>query len=388
VQGYATLIATNTWQRIHGFLSAIPDKTYDQVVVGLISNGGSSLTNTVSYWIDNVRLTAPPSDNTNGPVLSIAKAPPPGLTCIASAPGDAWQRQMARTADSNYSWDTLSALSDTTTYSMSIAAFPAASYSGFEAMMYLIPVSGMPNGPDDISVDWNSAHVVYFTITANADGTANANFRYKVNDPSAEHFRSWTDLPSASGPVGTWSLTFSNNTEVTMTAPDGTNTIFTIPVDDFVNFQGSLIAYFGVRPIRPTDLTRLGQSATFSRIKITGAAASIDDNFVSQGPPYVLDPNTWVKKAAHAPGVFITAPDAKYSLSWSTPDTGFANVYATDDLKKHLGAFEWLSLPTEATGWISVGGTRRLAIIDQSSLNTVFGYTPSNSFFALWKTTP
>jgi hypothetical protein len=76
VQGYATLAATEGWQRIHGSLSGIPAQTYDSVVVGFISNGGSSLTNTVNYWIDNVRLTAPPSVHTNRPALSIAKAPP------------------------------------------------------------------------------------------------------------------------------------------------------------------------------------------------------------------------------------------------------------------------------------------------------------------------
>jgi hypothetical protein len=208
VQGYANLAPTAGWQRIHGFLSAIPEKNYDQVVLGLISNGDSSPTNTIAYWIDNVRLTAPPSVNTNRPPLSIAQAPPPGLTCMASAPDDAWQRQMIRTVESNYSWDTATAASNTTTYSLSLAAFPSPAYSGFEAMMYLVPTAAMPNGPDDSSVDWNSSHVVYFTISGNADGTAKANFRYKVNDPGAEHFKSWTDLPSSAGPLGKWSLSF------------------------------------------------------------------------------------------------------------------------------------------------------------------------------------
>ncbi len=385
VQGYAVLAPTNGWQRIHGSLSTIPAKTYSEVVIGLISNGDSSLTNTVAYWIDNVRITAPPSVNTNRPVMSIAKAPPAGLTCIASAPDDAWQRQMVRTANGGYSWSTGTGASDTTVYSMSIAAFPLAAYSGFEAMMYLVPEVGMVNGPDDSSVDWNSANVAYFTITANADGTSKANFRYKINDPGAEHFRSWTDLPSTSSPVGTWSLAFHNNTNVTMTAPDGANKTFIIPEADAVNFQGTLIAYFGVRP---TDTARIGQSATFSRIRITGAAAAIDDNFVSQGPPYALDPNTWVKRAVHGPGVFITPPDAKYWLTWSTPDSGFTNVFTTDNLKKSLGASQWQTLPSTATGWTPVGGNKRLAVINQSALNAAFGYAPTNCLFGLWQVTP
>jgi len=86
VQGYATSGRERDWQRIHGSLSGIPAQTYDSVVVGFISNGGSSLTNTVKYWIDNVRLTAPPSVHTNRPAINIAKAPPAGLTCFGSAP--------------------------------------------------------------------------------------------------------------------------------------------------------------------------------------------------------------------------------------------------------------------------------------------------------------
>jgi hypothetical protein len=380
VQGYATLAATGDWQRIRGSLSGIPAQTYDSVVVGFISNGGSSLTNTVNYWIDNVRLTAPPSVHTNRPALNIAKAPPAGLTCMASAPGDAWQRQMVRTVNSSYSWHTASAASITTTYSINVAAFPGAALSGFEAMMYLIPVTGMSN-PDGGSVDWDSAHVTYFTITANTDGTGRGNFRYKVNSPNGETFRSWTDFNCASGPLGTWLLTFNNDTNVTIAAPDGTSTTLTIPDSDAANFQGDLIAYFGVRP---TDTTRIGQSATFSRIKITGAAATIDDTFVSSGPPYDLDAATWIRKASSPQGIFITAPDTQYWVTWPQPDGGFTNLYAVDNLSKELGNGEWLSLPVDATGWLNVAGDRRLTVVRQSTLNTAFSYAPTNCFFGLF----
>lgn len=379
VQGYANLAATDGWQRVHGFLSAIPDKTYDQVVIGLISNGDSSPTNTIAYWIDNVRLTAPASVNTNRPALSIAKAPPAGLTCIASAPDDAWQRQMIRSVESSYSWDTATAASNTTTYSLSLADFPSAAHAGFEAMMYLVPTAGMPYGPDDSSVDWNSSQVVYFTVSGNADGTAKANFRYKVNDPGAEHFKSWTDLPSTAGPLGKWSLSFTHNTNVTITAPNGNSVALTIPAEDAANFQGPLVAYFGVRP---ADAARIGQSATFNRIQIAGAAAAIDDSF-SQG----LNSNLWARKASHPAGVFITAPDAKYWLTWLTPDAGFTSVYATDDLTKQPGS-SWKNLPASETGWVLVGGNKRLAVINESALSAAFGTVPARSFFGLWHEVP
>jgi hypothetical protein len=172
---------------------------------------------------------------------------------------------------------------------------------------------------------------------------------------------------------------------VTLTAPDGANTAFTIPAEDAANFQGSLFAYYGVRP---TDTSRIGQSATFSRIRITGAASAIDENFVSQGPPYALDSNKWIKRAVHGPGVFVTPPDAKYWLSWPMPDSGFTNVFATDDLSRSLAASQWKSLPASTTGWIPVGGNKRLAVISESVLSSSFGYQPANCYFGLWQVTP
>jgi len=49
---------TNGWQHIQGYFSAIPSGTYSEAVIGFISYGGSALTNTVSYWIDDDFVSA------------------------------------------------------------------------------------------------------------------------------------------------------------------------------------------------------------------------------------------------------------------------------------------------------------------------------------------
>jgi hypothetical protein len=380
IVGYNVLPATNGWQRISGSLAGVSGSNYNQVVVGLISQNTHTLTNTVRYWIDNVRLIGPPSVNTNRPALSIAKAPPAGLTCMATAPTDPWQRQMVRTVNTGYSWHTATAASNTTTYAMTVAAFPGAAQSGFEAMMYLIPENGMSN-PDGGSVDWDSANVVYFTIGVQPNGIGRGNFRYKVNSAGAENFQTSTNLDCGSGPLGTWALTFNNNTNVTLAAPNGTNLSLNIAEDAAANFQGNLIAYFGVRP---TAETRIGQSATFSRIKITGAAAPIDDTFVSSGPPYDLDAATWLRKAASPQGIFVTAPDAKYWVTWPQPDNGYTNVFVTDNLTKRVANGQWHSLPVAATGWLNVAGASRMTVVNQSALSAAFSYTPTNCFFELF----
>jgi hypothetical protein len=370
--GLATLAATDDWQRIRGSLTSITSGTNsNQVVLRFISNGTTSAPRgTVKYYVDNVRLTARPV------AVSIAKAPPAGLTCVASVTNDAWQRQRVRTTNNNYSWHTGSGASSTTTYAITVGDFPGADQSGFEAVMYLIPENGISN-ENNSSADWSSSHVAYFTISSLPDGTGRGNFRYKVNSPSAETLKSTTNHACAKGPLGTWQLSFSNNTDVTISAPDGTNTSLSIDGADADLFQGNLIAYFGVRP---ASISRVGLSATFSRIKITGAAGVIDDTFVSTGTPYDLDPATWSKAVApHQDGIFITAPDAMYWVTWPLADNGFTTLYATDDLN------QWLSLPVNATGWLNVANKRRLAVVNQSTLNEAFAYIPTKCFFRLYQ---
>jgi hypothetical protein len=73
-----------------------------------------------------------------------------------------------------------------------------------------------------------------------------------------------------------------------------------------------------------------------------------------------------------------------YWITWPQPDFGFANLYATDHLKNNLAISQWLALPASGTGWINVAGSQRLAIINQSTLNSTFGYNPTNLFLGLY----
>lgn len=374
VLGWQTLAITNGWQYLSIPFSGIPDETNSEAVVGLISNGGDSLTNTVSYWIGDIEFTAPPTVNTNMPHLSVAKAPPAGLTCIASAPDGEYDRQMIQTVNSDYSWNTASAVSNTTTYSMTIGSFPGASYPGYESQMFLIPGNGLVANN---SLDWYSTNVMDFFVGENADGTGQGTLQYKINDPSDWTAALVVSLPCASGPLGKWSLTFNNNTNVTITAPNNTSTNFTIPAGDAAYFQDPLSIYVG---ILPNNNANIGQSSTFSQVQVSGAAGSINDSFTS------LNSGTWqLSYAAEDPTcIFITPQDARYWITWPQPDYGFTNVYVTDNLTNQLGSGQWLTLPSAATGWFNIAGTERLAVISQSALNAAFGYAPTNCFLGLY----
>lgn len=378
VVGWAQLLNTNGWQHFTGYFSSMGSAQgiHGQAIVGLISQGTDTLTNAVSYWIDNIVFSAPPTANTNQPPISIASAPPPGLTCICSQGGGTYQRQVIETGNSDYSWNTATATSNTTTYSMTIAAFPGPSYTGFADQMFLIPVAGMTGSPQDDDIDWDSSDVVALYVGENSDGSATGTFQYKVNQPSSWNTSLVVITTNAAGPLGTWSLTFKNNTNVTLTTPDKTSTNFTINASDASLFVDPVYIYLGDQP---NENANIGQSSTFSGFSVTGPAGSFSDNFST------FDTNNWANDTASDElGIFVTPPDAKYWLTWPTPDTGFTNVFATDNLSNRIAKGQWKSLPSASTGWVLVGGNERLTVIDQSTVNAAFGYQPTNVFFGLY----
>jgi len=377
VVGWAQLLNTNGWQHFSGFFSAMGSAQGDhsQAIVGLISQGTDTLTNAVSYWIDNIVFTAPSTANTNQPPISIATAAPPGLTCICSQPGGTYQRQVIETANSDYSWNTATAVSNTTTYSLTIAAFPGPTYTGFEDQMFLIPLAGMTGSPQDDDIDWDSSDVAALYVGENPDGSATCAFQYKVSQPSSWNTSLVVSKTNAAGPLGTWTLAFNNNTNVTLTAPDKTSTNFTINATDASQFADPLYIYLGDQP---NENANIGQSSTFSEFTVSGAASSFSDNFAT------FNTNNWANDTASDElGIFINAPDAKYWLTWPTPDGGFTNVFATDNLTNQIAIGQWKSLPSASTGWVLVGGNERLTVIDQSTVNAAFGYQPTNVFFEL-----
>jgi hypothetical protein len=293
--------------------------------------GNNQLTGTTIFWVDNIKLI----DNTNTaapppPTLSITKATP-GLQLFASKSGSQYQRQNIYTLNNTgYSWVDNP---NPTTYSLTIKDYPNGSHSGFQTQIFLTPGAALPTW--ETSPDWNEPNIVFLDIQNNADGTANATFRYKVDQANGNSML--YNANPANGPVGAlasignptplgkWSVTFSNATSVTLTTPSGTSTNFTMPSQAATLFADPLYAYFGVQP---NALNNIGQSATFGRVQITGVSAPLDDNFagVRQDPssPPILDPATWQVSAEDPVGIVLVPPDSICGLDWTLPASGFA----------------------------------------------------------------
>ncbi len=310
---------------------------------GWVEPGGvtGGHTNTVTMWFDNIYF----EKNTNTapvppPTLSLGPATS-GLYCLASLTGGQYQRQGIRTVSDQYGWH---GASGPVTYELTIKEPP--NKDGFQAHMFLIP-----NSTGDTAPDWNRPDAIWFGVYDGGDGTANASFGFKTNEPSgnsqiygANHL---ADLASTKV-VGTWKLTFQNNTDITVTAPDGATTNFVMDAEAAALFNAPVTVYVGSQP---GNTGYVGSGYVFSNVKITGVPAPVDDSFA--GPD--LNPDLWAVAADNAPGVFIAPAGAAYFLQWTLPAVGFDPQVAGT-----LGAGPWTDLnPANAR---KIGADMRLLL--------------------------
>lgn len=283
--------------------------------------GGSALNGPARFWVDNVKFIARTVTSNPPPSMAISRAKP-GLKMAASAAGSQYQRQSIRTVSPEYSW--VGAF-DPVTYSVTIKDYPGTNYGGFQTHVFIVPGSTIP--ASETTPDWNQPHIVFFHIGNNAEGGANATFRYKVNQPNGNGMI-WGEGALASvlapSPLGTWNLTFNpGGGGITMTAPNGTSTNFFLPAEHEALFTGPAYAYIGVQP---NEVRNIGQSATIAQVQITGVINPLDDTFTSGQ----LDTSKW-ELAAESPVGIVSVPETALGwLSWTLPDRGFILESSTD----------------------------------------------------------
>jgi len=124
--------------------------------------------------------------------------------------------------------------------------------------------------------------------------------------------------------LGTWKLTFNNDTNVTITSPDNTSTSLVLPADVPPLFAEPLTVYFGAMP---NEVANIGQLVVLGGVKIeNGPTTVIEDTFAA--PP--LDDLKWALAGADNPGIVLVPSDAAFWLSWTLPDLGFTLQASTN----------------------------------------------------------
>jgi hypothetical protein len=292
------------------------------------------LTNTWTAYFDNLELQAIPTNIPPRPPPSVSLAKPvPGLAFVAASGGQ-YDRQEIRTVGSNYAWY---GASGPVSYSFDIVKLGESAPSGFTAFMHLVPGIPNPTSPDS---DWHETNVVILTVANNADGSASATIRYKTNafnDNGHLYDTGTLGGVGSSTPLGIWTLTFNNDTDFTITSPSGGTLTTNLPpevVSIFKNASANMqINIGGV----PGDLSRLGQMAVVTEVKITGTPGepNLDSKFLGQP----LDTNVWGIVASSANyGVQQIPTNAAYWVNWTLPAIGYSL-----ETKAALGPGFWTS---------------------------------------------
>jgi hypothetical protein len=331
-------------------------------------------TNTIptTMWIDNiyVKLSNVP---TPPPTLStLITEPLSGLNLFSSsASSDQYQRTNIKLNNSSGAgWLGQSNV----TFSLTIKNFPSgATYPGYQAHIFITTGPGNGSG-----LDYADPNLIFLDIKENANGTANGVFRYKTNQPNGNamvYGVGTLGSVASSTVLGTWSLTFNQDTNVTVRAPDGNTFVTNIPPDAANLFVEPLSVVFGGQPNNPANV---GQVVVLSNASITneGAATSVvDDNFLADTS---LNTSIWTPLAAAANTVFVFPIDPGQKLiRWNLPDAGFGLQTTTNLANRN----SWVTLMgPDAVGpglTTYTANGQRVALVPSADLG------PNQNFFRL-----
>ena len=322
VIGYFTIpdAASNGWATV---TVPIPNDLADTagadgiVMQKWIGNEGSTPATapTADFWIANVTLigtAAPPPP----PTLTLQAKPTPGLNVFASTAGIYDRQEVALVASNGVSWVGHD-LVNPVTYSFTINGFPQNPATRYACEAYLI----MSPNPAyyDTALDYNEANCVIVSLQQGA-GTTLMSFQYKTNEPSSETYNTIGTVTNNGTALGTWSVTFTSDTNVTMTAPNGNTSSFVFtnaPYFAEVNNPGMYL-YLGMQA---NNSAGINDAVCYSQFSLKGVPAAITDNFLADTN---LNSTNWFTFMSTGPaGVFVMPPGAENWVSWTLPDAGF-----------------------------------------------------------------
>jgi hypothetical protein len=296
---------------------------------------GYNIVGTSLFHVDNIILggnNTPPTP----PKMTITPAGrlSPGLLMIPGEVGGDYTRQLVAAQGTSYSWVGATV---PVTYSTTITNYPGTANPGFQSVIFMVP----PGTLGDPAVDYDAASVAVLTIINNANGTATGSFQFKTNQPTGNsQFGGTGNLANinATNVLGTWSITFNNDTNFTLTGPGGASTNASFPDEPTAQvFANPMRVYFGCDQ---GGSANNGVGATYSEFKIAGGTVSppIDDTFTEA----VLDTTTnWILDASAPGNVFIVPALAgnQYWVNWTLPAVSFGLQVSTN-LAQGAASFE------------------------------------------------
>ncbi len=374
--------ASNGWVHLSMPINhALGDLSHIGGIAFNYNNYNGYPTNDLVFWLGHLTMHYNPALSNAPPTLMSFQKPVVGLnltdTQVTGNPNDRYQVETANSTGYSFA----NHPSGTVTYSWNIKSFPTNSPNAYQQHFFI--VNGTP-GLYDQAADYNLADCIFITVQVDTNGFGYMQFRYKTNNPTSvlmiyntatNNTYSWPvqpvcSLPTTNSPLGTWSVAFNNQTNVTLTSPRGQTTNFVLDPASAALFADPATPILGAQP---NDANALGEAVVYNSFSITGNDSPFTDIFTNDSQ---LNTNYWKVLANDPNGVVLVPPNAVYWLPWTLPDTGFslqtnANLALTSNWNEVV-----------VLSQIQNNATNRAALLGTSSLPSA-----SQGYFRLLKRT-
>jgi len=309
--------------------------------------GGTS--GTMNFWMANVKLIARAVEVAPPTVVAPIKSTT-GLNVFASTEGNSFydRQEVESRQTTGLTWIGHATTGNPVTYSFTIKDYPKS--PDCQAQMFLVP----DPANNEEAPDWNRPNCVVAYIQGN-NNSAILRFRYKVNEDGqqamysggTETRGSYTNAPGSwdgvtpnylesgdlgsvtnNGVLGTWTVRFTSDTNVTLIAPNGSTSTCVIPSYNahyFAEATGFGI-YLGMQA---NNANAMNQAVVYSDFAVSGVPSAYSDNFLTDS---TLNTNLWNNAMAHGPaGVLVVPSTAADWVRWTLPDNGF-NLQASSSV--------------------------------------------------------
>jgi hypothetical protein len=387
-------LAGQGYQRYSFTLDKFVPRSFDpttnsfSVGFGIVSFGGPNTTATPeTFDIDNLQITMktnpPPPPH---PTITVLPAKP-GLRIFSKNFDFTYNQSGFGTVDPNQSWVGATP-SLPKSYAITFGDFDTVTNFTFYSQF-------VPNGTVNPFVVFGSPHALVWSITHTATGFTTS-VDWKTNSPNAgEPNNALALITTSTNGRGTWTLTFTNDTDGTVTTPDGTSGSFSLPPDAAALFADPLSIMFGTAPNNPGGF---GQHTTINRLTITNVAGvNADDDFTKDD---VLNTSLWDPAFSYPlntgpSAVVLVSTNDAYWLNWTIPDDGMG---LGTKASLNSGTNVWFSPNYYGGGTVTntvpsqMGPSLKWTLIPKACLPTVDG-TPGGpvsrtAFFGILRPAP
>jgi hypothetical protein len=284
---------------------------------GAYMNG---LTNINRQEIDvaNVLITM----NTNPPPI-----PPPVMTVVPAKPGlrifaqdrtATYNQEGFGTVDSGQTWLYGDSFFAPVSYSITFADFDTV--NNYTLYVQFVPNSGNSGNP---YIVYQNPNALTWSITHQNTGFTTS-VDWKTNAPNAGNIsNALAMITHSTNGRGTWTLTFTSDTQGSVTSSDGTNKSFSLPPGMTALFTsagaGAMTILFGTAP---NATGGFGQYIDISSILITNVPGiNESDDFTKDG---ALNTALWNPGFSYNAGsVILVSTNSAYWVNWTVPDLGF-----------------------------------------------------------------